>query len=99
MSPAYASPEWRAALELVFKGRSAPNGYTEESLTRWRRARKEMDAAALRDDVEASQLNLALLREAGERPAAEAVLEGEQKLATYRQGHSMGGASYYSGGV
>ena len=54
-------------------------------------------------DVESSRLNLALLREAGERPpaAAEAVLAGEgpQALATYRQGHSMGGASYYSGGV
>jgi len=103
MSPAYSSPEWRAALELVFSGCSAPNGYTEESLTRWRRARKEADAAALRDDVESSRLNLALLREAGERPpaAAEAVLAGEgpQALATYRQGHSMGGASYYSGGV
>jgi len=99
MSPAYSSPEWRAALELVFSGCTAPNGYTEESLTRWRRARKETDAAALRDDVEASRLNLALLREAGERPPAEAVLAGEQELATYRQGHSMGGASYYSGGV
>jgi len=59
MSPEYASPEWRAALELVFSGCRAPNGYTEESLTRWRRVRKEVDAASLREDVEASRLNLA----------------------------------------
>ena len=38
---------------------NAPNGYTEESLTRWRRARKEVDAASLRADVEASRPNLA----------------------------------------
>ena len=85
MSPEYASPEWRAALELVFSGCRAPNGYTEESLTRWRRVRKEVDAASLREDVEASRLNLAhpnpnpieasrlnlaLLREAGADPGA-----------------------------
>ena len=107
MSPEYSSPEWRAALELVFNGCNAPNGYTEESLTRWRRARKEVDAASLRADVEANRLNLALLREAGAEPGAnpegasppQEPIEGQQELDSYRQGHSMGGASYYSGGV
>ena len=48
---------------------SSPNGYTEESLTRWRRARKETDAveqaaaaAGLRDDVEARKIATLLSR-------------------------------------
>jgi malate synthase len=44
LSPAYDSPEWQAALDLVFKGRRAPNGYTEDTLSHWRRVRKAMDA-------------------------------------------------------
>jgi malate synthase len=122
MAPAFTSPEWRAALELVFRGRAAPNGYTEESLTRWRRARKAADAAEqaaeyseLRDDVESCRLDQALLREAGAttgtygynrsllrtatQGAAPLAKQKQEELAAYRQGHSMGGASYYSGGV
>ena len=40
MAPAFASPEWHAALDLVFKGVHEPNGYTEHTLSHWRRARK-----------------------------------------------------------
>ena len=46
LAPAFDSPEWHAALELIFHGRRAPNGYTEPSLTKWRRARKAIDAGA-----------------------------------------------------
>ncbi len=35
-----ASPSFQAALELVFTGRTEPNGYTERVLTTWRRAAK-----------------------------------------------------------
>jgi len=45
MAPHFDSPEWNAALDLVFQGCRTPNGYTEAALTRWRRARKELDAA------------------------------------------------------
>jgi malate synthase len=45
MSPAYSGPEWKAALELVFGGRKAPNGYTEPALTKWRLARKALEAS------------------------------------------------------
>jgi len=44
LAPGYAGPEWEAALDLVFKVRQAPNGYTEETLSHWRRVRKAMDA-------------------------------------------------------
>jgi malate synthase len=47
LSPAYDGPEWHAALELVFEGVDAPNGYTEPSLTKWRRARKALEAYQL----------------------------------------------------
>jgi malate synthase len=49
MAPAYDSPEWHAALELVFDGRFAPNGYTEATLSHWRRARKAEDKGVLFD--------------------------------------------------
>ncbi len=35
-----ASPSFQAALDLVFNGRSEPNGYTERALTTWRRKAK-----------------------------------------------------------
>jgi len=41
----FEGPEWHAALELVFGGVDAPNGYTEPALARWRRERKALDAA------------------------------------------------------
>jgi malate synthase len=34
------SPSFQAALELVFAGRTEPNGYTERVLTTWRRRAK-----------------------------------------------------------
>jgi malate synthase len=37
-----ASPSFQAALELVFTGRTEPNGYTERVLTTWRRKAKSL---------------------------------------------------------
>jgi malate synthase len=39
-----ASPSFQAALELVFTGRTEPNGYTERVLTTWRRTAKAASA-------------------------------------------------------
>ena len=47
MAPSYNSPEWNAAIDLVFCGRNAPNGYTETSLLHWRQVRKAADALPL----------------------------------------------------
>lgn len=47
MSPHYSTPEWNAAVDLIYGGREEPNGYTEATLSYWRRARKgEMVAAS-----------------------------------------------------
>ncbi|MBC8091080.1 MAG: malate synthase G, partial [Pseudonocardia sp.] len=35
-----ASPSYQAALDLVFSGRTEPNGYTERALTHWRQKAK-----------------------------------------------------------
>jgi len=40
-----ASPSYQAALDLVFSGRSEPNGYTERALTVWRQKAKSGDGA------------------------------------------------------
>ena len=36
------SESFQAALELVFAGRTEPNGYTERALTSWRQRAKEL---------------------------------------------------------
>ena len=77
-APSYDGPEWHAALELVFNGLAAPNGYTEPSLTKWRRARKALDQ---RTEAAAGQAEDA----AWDRLAAQTGTEG-------RRGSSLGGA-------
>lgn len=44
MAPGFDGPEWKAAVELVLAGRAAPNGYTEFTLTKWRKVRKALSA-------------------------------------------------------
>ena len=41
MAPAFDSPEWKAALDLVFNGCATPNGYTEAALSQSVAARTE----------------------------------------------------------
>lgn len=46
LAPEFDGPEWSAALELISHGVHAPNGYTEPTLTKWRRERKALDEQA-----------------------------------------------------
>jgi len=48
MAPGYDSPEWHAAVDLIFKAVEEPNGYTEATLSHWRRARKAEERASFK---------------------------------------------------
>ena len=118
MAPGFCTPEWYAALDLVFKGCETANGYTEDTLSHWRRSRKELDLALqaaheakLREDIDAGELNQAMREalgreaEVGQQQGAppwvvdQAGVVSKDDLEKYRRGHSMGGNSYYSGGI
>ena len=89
LAPTFDGPEWHAARELIFDGTAAPNGLTEATLTKHRRARKDIDAAQAQAEAEAEA-------EAAERGWKERVARtagtGGGEAGYVRRGSSMGGA-------
>jgi len=53
MAPGYDGPEWCAAVDLIFQAVEEPNGYTERTLSHWRRVRKAEDRKRVSEELEA----------------------------------------------
>ena len=83
---AQMGPEWHAALELVFGGLDAPNGYTEHTLTKWRRERKALKAAGDAERAEHAAL-------AKPKAVASVAPRAPPLEESYRRGNSMSGAA------
>jgi len=81
LAPSYDTPEWHAAVDLIFHGRDAPNGYTEATLAHWRRVRKA--GAQVKPRASTAARPTSSPREAG-APWSDA--------QSYRLWSSMGGA-------